>query len=206
VIRHNDLERSTRVWTWAYRIIAALTALTILGVLIFLSIQNGQQRATLEQIYADLQSSQENAQQLYDQLLELGEAPEGEEPEQVVSTPGPTGEAGPRGPIGAKGDKGDKGEPGGVGPMGAPGAMGATGPEGPAGPPGETGPAGAQGDPGPAGAQGEPGPQGPQGEPGVTNVLEEWSFTQANQTYICRINGTPPPYSYSCEVQAPPEG
>jgi hypothetical protein len=33
----------------------------------------------------------------------------------------------------------------------------------------------------------------------VTNVLEEWSFTQLGVTYVCRINGTPPPYSYTCE-------
>ena len=78
----------------------------------------------------------------------------------------------------------------------------AVGPPGPAGTPGATGPAGAdgaQGEPGPAGSQGEPGPAGPQGPQGEPGVVESYSFTLLGVTYLCQINGTPPPYAYSCE-------
>lgn len=49
----------------------------------------------------DLVASQENAQGLYDQLLAIGQAPEGVDPEVLTpSIPGPSGPSGPAGPAG----------------------------------------------------------------------------------------------------------
>jgi hypothetical protein len=147
----------------------------------------------VSQIYDDLHSSEENAQRLYDQLLELGEAPEGVDPATITGPAGARGENGRpptaaeiadavssfcatrgdcRGPSGAAGSPGlagadgEDGAPGPAGPSGRDGLNGTTGPAGPVGPPGADGAPGAQGPAGEAGAAGPQGPPGPQGEPG----------------------------------------
>lgn len=127
--------------------------------------RNATQANQISDLLDDLHASQENAQQLYDQLLALGESPQGEAPEDVVPLVpenGRDGQDGARGPAGpsptaleifsavgqcfASGTctapKGDKGDPG----------VGSTGPAGPMGPagqdstvPGPQGPAGADG-------------------------------------------------------------
>jgi hypothetical protein len=152
----------------------------------------------VSQIYDDLHASEQNAQRLYDQLLELGEAPEGVDPATITGPAGARGEAGRpptaaeiadavsafcaargdcRGPVGAVGPAGvagaagEDGAPGPSGPSGRDGLNGTTGPAGPAGPPGADGAAGPAGPVGPAGEPGATGPQGapgPQGEPGPT--------------------------------------
>lgn len=131
--------------------------------------RNAAQSDQISELLDDLHASQENAQQLYDQLLALGESPDGEAPDDVVTVvpengrDGDDGARGPAGPPGAsptaleiltavgrcfesgacsapKGDKGDTGQQGGIGPAG---------PQGPAGQdstvPGPQGPAGADG-------------------------------------------------------------
>ena len=162
--------RSTKVWTIAYKTIGIMIGLLVVAALALAALNNAQLRATNQIMYADLQASQENAQSLYEQLLALGEEPEGEEPSEVTETtvPGVPGEPGPSGP---RGDDGRAPTPDEI--LGAVAEYCATtgacqgtastvpGPAGEAGAdstePGPPGPAGAQG------AQDEPGPPGPAG-------------------------------------------
>lgn len=106
----------------------------------------------------DLHASQENAQRLWDQLLALGETPDGDNPAAVA------------GPAGERGERGTAGNPGADGEDGEPGLAGTPGPAGQPGSAGEPGATGAPGEPGPPGAQGVPGPAGPQGEPGTAGT------------------------------------
>ena len=109
---------------------------------------------------ADLVDSQENSQVLYDQLLSLGESPDGENPKTM---PGPVG---PQGDQGDEGDKGDKGEPGKNGEPGTPGLKGDTGEKGDPGDKGDKGDTGEKGDKGDKGDPGDTGAQGPMGPAG----------------------------------------
>ncbi|WP_431863037.1 hypothetical protein [Microbacterium algeriense] len=194
---------STKAWTVAYKAMAALIALMIVGAIVLVSLNNAQLRAENQDMYADLQASQQNAQSLYEQLLAEGVEPEGEAPAEVAPGPeGQQGDRGPQGPAGEPGDDGTDGAPGSPGPAGddgedgppgsagtpgapgspgedgAPGANGApgpVGPAGPAGPPGATGPVGAVGPAGPIGPQGPAGPAGPSCPEGY--VLDEVTLT-----------------------------
>lgn len=156
---------STKMWTLAYKIMGALIVILVLGALVLVSLNNAQLRAENQDMYADLQASQTNAQSLYEQLLAEGVEPEGEAPAEVVpgpaGDPGPRGPQGPTGPRGSDGEDGDVGAPGPSGAAGPPGAVGGTGESGETGPQGPAGPAGPKGDPGPTGAQGPAGPAGP---------------------------------------------
>lgn len=135
--------------------------------------RNANQSEQISGLLDDLHASQENAQELYDQLLSLGESPDGEAPDDVITVPpengrdGDDGARGPAGPAGANptalqilaavgqcfssgtctAPKGDKGDPG------SSGSTGPAGPSGPAGPPGQDSTV--------------PGPQGPAGPAGV---------------------------------------
>lgn len=149
---------STKMWTVGYKVMGALIVVLVLGAIVLVSLNNAQLRAENQDMYADLQASQANAQSLYEQLLAEGVEPEGEAPAEVV--PGPAGDPGPRGP---SGPAGDDGQPGAAGLPGAPGAKGDTGDSGPQGAPGATGPKGDTGPAGPPGATGATGPTGPAG-------------------------------------------
>ncbi|MCZ4066417.1 hypothetical protein O1W71_01880 [Microbacterium sp. H37-C3] len=141
--------------------LVALATFTISNLAVRVSAANDRNAAQAEQIGGlldDLHASQENAQRLYDQLLELGAPPDGTAPQDVV--PGPRG---PSGTQGLRGERGTAGEPGEAGPPGAAGAPGIDGADGAPGSDGEPGPAGPQGEPGPSGAQGPPGATGPTG-------------------------------------------
>ncbi|MCC4906983.1 collagen-like protein [Microbacterium sp. cx-59] len=144
--------------------LAALATFTIINLAQRVTAANDRNAAQAQQIdglLADLHASQENAQRLYDQLLELGEAPEGDNPDDIVTGPaGQTGARGPAGEPGAPGPQGPIGPTGETGSSGANGDSGASGSSGPAGPQGEPGPQGAQG---PQGETGPPGPVGPSG-------------------------------------------
>lgn len=151
---------STKAWTVAYKIMGAAIVIMVLSAIVLVSLNNAQLRAENQDMYADLQASQENAQRLYEQLLQEGVTPDGDAPGEVVSgTPGATG------PQGLRGDRGTPGENGDPGVQGPPGDAGATGPVGQTGEPGPQGP---QGTAGPAGPQGEPGAMGPAGPAGPT--------------------------------------
>jgi hypothetical protein len=128
----------------------------------------------------DLIASQNNAQRLYDQLLAIGQAPEGVDPETLTPTiPGPSGPAGPTGPAGRGPTNSEvlfavqqfcmvqvcKGEPGDTGPTGTQGEPGTTGTQGE---PGPAGPQGIPGEPGAPGAPGTPGTPGPACPDGYT--------------------------------------
>lgn len=94
---------------------AALAALVILFGATALSTQQGridsqkqrvdEMTVQITELTEALQLSQENGQELYDQLLALGEAPEGEDPEKLP-TPAPVP------PEVVEGDTGPAGEPG----------------------------------------------------------------------------------------------
>lgn len=126
--------------------LVAVTTFTVVNLAtrnVALNEQISQQNSLLGQAYDDLHASQENAQRLYDQLVGLGQQPEGADPESYIS-----------GPQGATGDRGEQGVPGVPGPPGAPGANGIDGQDG------VNGADGSAGEPGPAGPQGEQGPAG----------------------------------------------
>ncbi|WP_194383102.1 collagen-like protein [Microbacterium luteum] len=157
--------------------------------------RNARQADQIAVLLDDLHASQENAQSLYDQVLDLGQYPDGEDPESVV--PGPAGETGARGPAGPRGLPGEDGEQGEPGADGAPGADGsdgsagadgangadgATGPIGPQGPQGEVGPQG------PAGPQGDPGPSCPEGyslQIVTITVVDDAGATTNQQAAVC---------------------
>ncbi|MFS0715196.1 hypothetical protein ABC195_15075 [Microbacterium sp. 2P01SA-2] len=154
---------STRAWIAAYKVLGAIIVMLVLGAIVAVSWNNAQLRAENQEMYADLQASQANAQELYEQLLTLpGVEPDGEDPAEVAPVTGEPGATGARGPAGLRGANGDDGEPGAAGPPGPQGAPGAAGQDG------NNGMSGADGAPGPAGPQGEPGPPGVQGAPGET--------------------------------------
>lgn len=151
---------STRAWTVGYKIMGAAIVLMVLGAIVLVSLNNAQLRAENQDMYADLQASQDNAQRLYEQLLQEGVTPDGDAPGEVVT--GTPGAQGPQGPRGDRGTSGDDGEPG------TDGTPGDAGPSGPSGLSGDPGPQGPQGVAGPSGPQGEPGAAGPAGPAGPT--------------------------------------
>ena len=184
-------ERGTRLWQWAAAIVFALIVGMVITGFAFLLNVNADLRAANAALY-------DNNVTLYDQLLDLGERPEGDAPDEVVSeatpSPGPQGVRGPAGQDGADGATGP------IGPQGIPGLMGPAGPPGAPGIDGASGATGPQGEPGP---QGEAGPAGPQGEPGpagASGVMESYTLHLEGRTLLCTINGTPPPYVYTCEA------
>jgi len=122
-----------------------------------------KQTATLIE---DLAASQDNAQRLYDQIIESGEHPVGEEPEDVVTSPA-QGAPGVRGPVGESGRGPTSAEIAAAvaAYCAAGGCVGPVGGVGPSGSNGESivGPPGAQGAPGEPGASGPAGPAGPAG-------------------------------------------
>lgn len=141
---------STKAWTVGYKIMGAAIAFMVLASIVLVSLNNAQLRAENQDMYADLQASQENAQRLYEQLIQEGVTPDGDAPDDVVE--GTPGAQGPQGPRGDRGTPGEDGEPGLDGLPGTTGAPGLPGSAGPAGEPGVTGPAGAPGPTCPAGS------------------------------------------------------
>lgn len=184
---------STKAWTYGYKAVVALIIALVVGATVLVSWNNAQLRAENQDMYADLQASQENAQRLYEQLLELGESPDGANPETIVTGPaGATGATGPRGP---QGEPGPAGATGSVGEAGAPGAPGADG-DSIVGPQGATGPQGDQGIQGPAG------PQGAAGADGQSAFPFTFSFDVAGVPYTCVVAS---PTDSSCAPAPLPE-
>lgn len=161
------MTRSTKLWTLAYKLIGAAIVLVVFAALALVSFNNAQLRAEHREIFAAYQASVDNAERLYEQLLELGEDPQGERPSTVAPSTTIQGEPGARGPTGAPGRAPTDAEvAAAVAKYCAQNAcVGATGATGPAGTDGEsiTGPQGPQGPPGESivGPQGPPGPTGP---------------------------------------------
>lgn len=189
-----SMMRSTKAWTIASRAVAVLAVLVFIAALVAVSVSNAQLRAESQVMYADLQASQENAQELYEQLLSEGVEPQGEAPAEVA--PGPAGERGPRGLPGS-----DSTVPGPPGPPGGPGKDSTT--PGPPGPPGRDGQDSTI--PGPAGPPGAdsttPGPQGPPGAEGrgiqslyCDDFTGRWTVTYTDATTadagVCRTTVT----------------
>ena len=141
----------------------------------------------------DLSASQENGQQLYDQLLELGANPDGENPDQVVTAiPSEPGAPGPRGDVGRPPTANEI--LGAVGQycassgacQGVPGQTGAS----IVGPTGATGPSG-ESVVGPIGPAGESitGPAGPVGADGQSAFPFTFTFTDpAGIVYTCIVS------------------
>lgn len=131
--------------------------------------RNAAQSDQISGLLDDLHASQENAQELYDQLLALGERPDGEAPDDVVTIVpenGRDGDDGARGPAGPPGT-----DPTALEILTAVGLCfdsgACTAPQGDKGDTGQQGAQGPAGPPGPAGQDstipGPPGPAGPEG-------------------------------------------
>lgn len=153
-----------------------------------------QQNQTISRLTDDLVASQENAQTLYDQLLALGQNPEGQNPETlpVVGPRGPAGDPGSQGPQGPAGTAGPAGPAGPQGEQGTPGVQGDPGQTGSSGGTGPAGPAGPQGEPGATGAAGPAGPAGPVCPEGYSPVsLWGWfspspsGVSELREVYVC---------------------
>lgn len=190
---------------WAFTITVAVLVLLLLGLggwfLINLVDRNARlnnvvtyQSEQIDHLTEDLIESTENAQGLYDQLLALGEAPEGTNPE--VLTP-ERGEPGERGEAGARGVPGEPGAPGAPGTPGVPGADGTAGTDGASGtqgPPGEPGAPGATGATGPAGPPGPTCPEGYMARAVWLSVAEEqFGPFSRQQAVICQPTPQPTP-------------
>lgn len=160
---------------WVFTVTVAVLVLLILVLVGWFLVNLVDRNARLNTVVADqresisaltdgLVASTENAQGLYDQLLALGQDPEGTDPEVLTPTPGECGPAGTPGETGPAGEPGaDSIIPGPQGPPGAPGTPGADGQPGSNGSDGTAGATGPQGPPGEPGATGATGPQGPAG-------------------------------------------
>lgn len=148
-----------RPWRIATFSVIAVTVLAALGGIVW-------QGFTVQDLRAQLAASQDNAQELYEQLLDEGVDPDGQKPSEV--TPGPAGEQGEKGERGSTGPQGPEGAPGPSGPAGPAGPLGSPGPAGKDGATGQQGAAGPQGEPGATGPAGPQGPAGPAGPAGPT--------------------------------------
>lgn len=105
-----------------------------------------EQNKTIEHVTDELIDAQNNSQTLYDQIVAMGETPQGENPQTTTGTPGRNGtngrdgrdglpgKDGTNGIDGVNGQDGTNGLDGEPGKDGKDGAPGATGPQGPAGP------------------------------------------------------------------------
>lgn len=155
----SDVQELPRKSPWVFTVTVAILVMLLMGLAGWFIVNLVDRNARLNTVVAEQREElsekddqiaelTETAQNLYDQLLALGETPDEARPSDPV--PGPTG------PQGSQGEPGDPGEPG------------ATGPQGPVGPAGPEGTQGVSGSPGAQGSQGEPGPAGPQGVPGAT--------------------------------------
>lgn len=210
-------EPPRRQWVLYVAILAAIVTIGG-GALVFVLFQQDrinnlqtrvvQQNEAVASLTDDLVASQQNAQRLYDQLLELpGVEPAGEDPEDVVtvSTPGATGATGSTGPRGVPGEDGadstvpgPQGSPGPAGPAGQDGTDGATGSTGATGE-SIVGPQGPQGEAGQPGTTGATGPQGV-GVTGVTCAVTDggtvfrFTFTDGTSQDVpgaCNVFATP---------------
>lgn len=151
----------------SHRLIYLAGGLVVAGVLglalwAYLSIHGLRSDITAAQGTASTATSaasdaRDRAQQLYNQVLNLGGTP--------VVQPGPAGApgaTGPQGPPGPQGPRGPQGEPG-TSPACVATAQQCQGSDGQPGSAGKSGADGSAGPAGPAGPAGQPGPAGPQG-------------------------------------------
>lgn len=196
---------------WVFTVTTAILVMLLLGLgawfLVNLVDRNArsnsvveEQRLTISELTDDLVASQANAQELYDQLLALGEDPDGTDPEVLIPERGPSGPAGEPGTPGDDGEPGDPGAPGAPGVDGAPGEPGADGKDGQDGEQGSAGPAGPQGPTGQTGATGPQGPAGPACPDGYTGTATtvlvedpETGVPTSQPAYLCTLTPTPTP-------------
>lgn len=173
----------------------ALLIVAVVGATIYSNVDLRRQlddaRGDTRAAQTDARAATDNAERLYQQLLDLGKVPAAQKPSEVV--PGPSGARGAQGESGAVGPRGDMGVPGQTGPAGPPGATGEPGQTGAQGPEGPAGTAGPAGDPG---ATGTTGPGGADGQPPVS-----WTYTDAfgvSQTCNRTDPFDPSAPTYSC--------
>lgn len=167
---------------WGLIITVFILALLIVGGAVWVFIAQAQEIARLQNSSAeqrdlitditnDLVESQNNATDLYDQIISLGATPEGEDPTDQAIPPvngldGKNGTNGKDGRDGINGTDGRDGIPGKDGLNGEPGQDGRPGVDGATGEPGKDGVDGLPGAPGKDGAPGLPGKDGVEGLPG----------------------------------------
>jgi len=185
--RARDANGHRTIW-----IVWSLTVASIVTLGLLLYVQHATQAAQIDSLAASNAENHAAAQQLHDQVLQLGGTP-ATVPPPVTGAAGPQGATGPQGPQGPAGP---------TGPSGPPGPTGANGAAGPAGDPGAPGADGANGTDGANGSTGAAGPAGPAGPPGATGQPPAgWTWTSpAGVTYQCtRTAGSPDSApTYSC--------
>lgn len=120
----------------------------------------------------------QNSQVLYDQILGLGEIPQGNDPQTLPGAPGPQG---------LRGIPGIPGEDGAPGVPGDPGTAGKDGQDGQDGVPGQQGPQGVQGEPG---TPGNPGADGR----GIASI----ACTNLNELTITYTDSTAQAFNIPC--------
>lgn len=120
----------------------------------------------------------DNSQVLYDQILQLGEVPQGANPQTIP---------GPQGTQGLRGIPGIPGEDGADGAQGVPGTPGRDGTDG------QDGADGGQGPAGPAGPQGAPGQNGADGR-GIASI----ACTAVDELTITYTDGTTQTVTVPC--------
>lgn len=155
---------------WVLYVATFLALLAVLGLAAWFLVNVTSRNAALNAVVAEqnaIIAEQDDriadltttAQELYDQLLAVGETPQEARPDDPEPVSGPAGSPGQQGIPGLPGEDGKPGLPGQDGEDGAPGTPGTPGETvvGPQGEPGQNGQDGAPGAPGAPGAQGEPG-------------------------------------------------
>jgi hypothetical protein len=160
--------------------------------------------STIEDLGARADSNAEVAQQLAEQVRDLGGVPAVTPP-----VPGERGEPGPPGPVGPAGDDGRDGVDGVTPPcLAEPGQC--NGADGEPGPPGPPGPPGADGTDGTDGVDGQPGRDGAPGQDGVDGQPPAaWTWVDdRGRTQSCtRDAGSPdaaPTYTCTAPSDGPP--
>lgn len=174
----------------------ALVGMILLAVAFFSTRgHDAAQDGEIAELRGQANSYAQAAQQLFDQVKQLGAVP-------VVNPPTP----GEPGQPGAQGEQGPPGEDGADGPAGPTGPTGPTGTPGLDGAPGDPGPAGPQGEPGPAGVDGQPGADGSPGVDGQPPASWTWTDIDGRTQSCARDAGSPDTApTYTCTAEPPPE-
>lgn len=175
-----------------------LAVLSILALAALMLLRTSTQQAQIDALTASAADNHNAAQQLANQVRQLGGVPN-TQPPAVTGAAGPQGMQGVQGIPGAKGDKGDPGANGTSPPcLSTPaqcqGANGTDGQPGAAGQPGQDGAPGAKGDTGnkgDTGAQGPPGPTCPDGYT-LTPVIVVGADGTTHQGVVCVANSSTP--------------
>jgi hypothetical protein len=187
--RARDRAGHRAIWLAAVVMVFGVLALAAVFLL-----RANELQAQVDTLTASAQDNHVAAQQLAQQVRQLGGTPS-------TVPAGPAGPMGPQGATGPQGPAGQTGPTGVTGPSGPPGPAGATGPAGLPGADGAPGPAGQDGAPGQAGSDGAPGAAGRDGAPPAGWT---WTDTAGRKQQCTRDVGSPDSApTYTCTAVTP---